>query len=84
MRTLKELIAKYSAEPVEISTIAGETNLVKNLGYDSLEFVQLISDIEDEYGISFDVDDLNIDVLSVYCQLEAIVGQKIEKQGARS
>jgi acyl carrier protein len=83
MRTLKELIAEYSAESVEISNITGETNLIKNLAYDSLEFVQLISDIEDEYSIFFDVDDLNMDTLSVYSQLEATVNQKIEKQGAK-
>ena len=52
LETIKNLLAdrfKVSAE-----TITGETELVKDLGADSLELVRLLMILEDDYGVYID------------------------------
>ncbi len=49
-----EKVQKALAEQFEVSpdTIALDTNLVDDLGADSLDVVELIMSIEDEFGVS--------------------------------
>ena len=49
-----EKVQKALAEPFEVSpdTITLDTNLVDDLGADSLDVVELIMSIEDEFGVS--------------------------------
>ena len=47
-KTLKEMIIKINAREVEISD---DTDLFKDLGFDSLDMVELVLEIEREYDI---------------------------------
>lgn len=76
---LKNLIKEYSSVAIEANEISSNTDLIKDLGYDSLSFIQLISDIEDEYNIIFDLDDLDISTLSKYKEIEKIIVSKLKK-----
>lgn len=49
MDTLCRIIAEQM--DVEPSSITPETNIVEDLGADSLDVVELISALEDEYGL---------------------------------
>ncbi len=46
---------------VDPDTITLETNLKKDLHADSIDAVQVIMDLEDEYGIEIDVDKIQDD-----------------------
>jgi acyl carrier protein len=48
--TIKEILAKQLR--VDIDTIDENTNIVSDLGADSLDVVEMLMTIEEEYGIS--------------------------------
>lgn len=73
MKDIKELIVECAPETITVLEINEQTNLINDLGYDSLCFVQLISLIEEEFNIYFDIDDLNLDILSTFEGLKNIV-----------
>ena len=52
---VKEVISKQLNKPVE--EIAGNHEVVKDLGADSLDIVEMIMNIEDEFGISVPEDE---------------------------
>ena len=56
MREIIEIVKKYCALDEEV-TLSSE---LKNLSLDSITFVEIIVDIEDLFGIEFDVDELSM------------------------
>ena len=52
-------------------------DLKDDLGFDSLLFVELIVDIEDEFGFEFDLDLVDISKLRLFGELKAIVSQHL-------
>lgn len=61
---LKRLIANYSLGDIE--EIIPETNLIKDLGFDSIIIIQLIVDIEEEFGFTIDDNDFDLDNFVIY------------------
>jgi acyl carrier protein len=49
---IAEIIAEQTGKDVEEITM--ETNIKEDLDADSLDIFQIISDIEDEYGVQFE------------------------------
>lgn len=72
---VKNLVANIAAE--DITKITRETNLMLDLGYDSIKFVELIVKLESEFGIIMDDTDLDIDKITVYNKLLDIISEKI-------
>ena len=52
-----------------MESISLETRLVENLGFDSISIMQLIVEIENQFGIIFEYNDLNFDTINKYCNL---------------
>lgn len=52
---VKEIISKQLNKPVE--EIGNDVEVVKDLGADSLDIVEMVMNIEDEFGISVSEDD---------------------------
>ena len=52
---VKEIISKQLNKPVE--SIQGEMEVVKDLGADSLDVVEMVMSLEDEFGISVPEDE---------------------------
>lgn len=63
MERLIRLIKDNANEMQEGTVITENTRLIEELGYDSILLIQLIVDIEDEFGISLSDDDLLVDKL---------------------
>ncbi len=58
-----------------------DSNLVEDLGYDSVALVQLIIDIEDEFGINLTNDDLVADKLETTKLLFELIEKHIGSKG---
>ena len=54
--TIKELIAKQLNKPV--AEVTEDKEVVKDLGADSLDVVELLISLEDEFGVSIPEDDI--------------------------
>ena len=57
--------------------ITDKTNLIDDLSFDSVLMVSMIVEIESEFGITLDDDDLELDILSSVEQLEKMINQKV-------
>jgi acyl carrier protein len=56
-RTLKEIVLKNSR--LKVASVSTEDTLTGDLGFDSLAFLTLISDLEETFGIPFPVEDVD-------------------------
>ena len=75
---LKKMVFEILGNNDVPDEIDGDSDLILDLGYDSLSFVQLLVEIEDEFGIHLN-DTLSIDIISKYSELERLVNEKIEE-----
>ncbi|MCT0016552.1 acyl carrier protein [Lactococcus lactis subsp. lactis] len=74
---LKKIII-LAADNVKVDNISKSTNLINDLSFDSVNFMQLIIGIEDEFDIELDDTDLQQDNLSSYDYLKNIISLKSE------
>lgn len=77
-RKLKEVILKNTTVADEKRIICDETDLIKDLEYDSLSFVKLIIAIESEFGIEIPEDDIEFDIIGNYRNLKECVSNLIK------
>jgi len=77
MQKLYEIIAKLSNEKSVNYQLTDETDLIIEHGYDSLKFIQLISEIEEEFQIEFDIDDIDIEKFRSVNYLIQLINKKI-------
>lgn len=56
LERISEIIAEQMG--IEANTINEDTNLVDDLGADSLDIVELVMHFEEEYGVELPTDDL--------------------------
>ncbi len=75
---LFDIINKYTEEG-GVTEIEDNTDLVLDRGFSSLEFVSLIMEIESEFGIEFDVSDMDFEHIKIFKNLYEIVIKKVEK-----
>lgn len=74
MNKLSELIVEIAGK--NDVTITDATDLISDLGYDSLKVIQLVSAIEEVFSIEFDIDEIDIDKIRTLHHLNALVEQK--------
>jgi len=53
--------------------------LTDDLGYDSIQIIELIVELESEFKIEIDDDDLEIENLIIYGKLHKMIERKIRK-----
>lgn len=68
---LNEIVKRHSK--LCSNPITNDTNLIDDLGLDSVTMIKLITEIEDEIGIEFDFMSIEIDDIVIYQNLEQIV-----------
>lgn len=65
---IKEMIAKANGE-FTVTEIKDDTNLLLDLGFDSIMLVQLLADIEERYNILIKDEDMDTDILYIVSSL---------------
>ncbi len=77
---LKEIILKIATQDTDINNINEETILTDDIGYDSIEIIELIVELESEFNIEIDDDDLEIENLIIYKKLYKMVKKKTKSR----
>lgn len=70
---LKELIGQVTEEAHGSIDLTLDANLISDVGLDSLQFINLILALEEEFNLGFDFDDLDFDEISVVGKLIAYI-----------
>jgi acyl carrier protein len=70
---LRTMMKQSSQEPVDWDTVTGETT-IDSLGFDSLSVLDLIYDVQQEFGTDFDAEEM-VNVATVG-ELAAFLRQK--------
>lgn len=73
---LRKLVEKYAKKKVKPSEIGEKTDLILDLGYDSITAIRLITDCEVEFDIEFDDEYLNITSIGRYDLLKDYIENK--------
>lgn len=76
-KKLKQVIALVSNGKIEADDIGTNTILTDDFGFDSIQIIQMIVELENAFGIEFDDDELDIDNLTVYNNLKEIIEKKM-------
>lgn len=76
MKKLIELVLD-SAERKNIQ-LEKETDLITDLGYNSINFIQLLALVEENFAIEFDIDDIDLEKIRKLPLFIELVKNKIE------
>lgn len=60
--------------------ITEKTDLITDLGYDSLKVIQLLSEIEEAFQIEFDINEIDIEKLRSMEMLNKLVDKRIKEK----
>ena len=74
---LKAIISEVATHAVDDVKIIDETVLTSDLGFDSVQIISLIVELESQFNIEIDDDDLDIEKLTVYSSLYKMVTNKL-------
>lgn len=76
-KKLKELIVDVATQDVNINSINQNTSLTNDLGYDSVQIIRLIIEVESEFNIAIEDEDLEVENLINYYNLRNMIERKI-------
>lgn len=76
---LKKIIVDIAPIAVEIGEINDNTVLTKDLGFDSVQIISLIVEIESQFDIEIEDEDLDIEKLTVLKTLNDMVVNKLQR-----
>ncbi|MFF2480912.1 acyl carrier protein [Paenibacillus sp. NPDC058071] len=77
-RLLLDLIVQHAAVPIAQEEIVEETDLIQDLGLDSIAIVNLLADLEETFHIEINVQELERPILNRYQWLKEYVLSKLE------
>lgn len=73
---VKAIVAKNSNENIAIEHINEKIRLIEDLGYDSIQLITMIVDLETDFNIMFEDEDLEVDKLNKVNNLIDIIKEK--------
>lgn len=76
-KNLKRIIINHSRKEIQDYEINEYTNLINDLGYDSVRIIEMILDIEEQFNITIDDEDIDVDALTKYEPLKTLILRKI-------
>ncbi len=77
-KKLKRMIISKTEGEYNFQDINNKTNLIDDLGFDSIKMLQLILDLEREFMIEIDDEDLDFQILSIYKNLSEMIERKLK------
>ena len=80
-KKLKEIIVNVALRQIETASINDETVLTSDLGFDSVQIITLIVELETQFEIDIEDDDLDIERLTVYPYLREMIETKVKTKG---
>lgn len=72
-------VIKEANKNIDINVISEDTNLIYDLGFDSIDMVYLIVNLEEAFDIQIDASDLSLDNLAQVKKLMELVGEANEQ-----
>lgn len=75
---LKQMIIRNAAISLSEDDIGSETDLVNDLGFDSVQVMRFLTEVETEFGFEFDDDYLSLEILGRYKKLKDAVDEKMK------
>ena len=76
-KRLKQIIINNATISITEDDINDETDLINDLEFDSVQIMNFIIEIENEYGFEFEDDYLSLEVLGKYKNLKKVVEASI-------
>lgn len=77
---IKMIIISKGKKEVDANSIEEQTNLIDDLGFDSVQMIEFIVSLEESFGVSLDDADVDLDVLSKYGVVVKMIEKKIAKK----
>lgn len=74
---LDMIIVNLSNGSISVEEINDDTNLVLDIGFDSLSMIQCIVEIENAFQIEFDDEDIGGDKMQEYSTLLSLITDKL-------
>lgn len=62
---------------LEVGTLSDEINISSDLGFDSVALIELIVEIENEFDVELDEDDMDVNNLVVVGNLISMIDERI-------
>ena len=79
-KDLKKIIKENTYVSLDDDDFKDDTDLIVDLGYDSLSIVNLIADIEKYFKIEFEINELISEIIANYGNLKKCISRKIKKE----
>jgi len=77
---LKEMIIEKSFGDIQIDDVAFGKDLVNDLGYNSIALILIVIEIEEEFEISLETEDINPNELSNYEYLHGVIVRLVKEK----
>lgn len=74
---LKDIIIKVSRNQIAENDIYDNTNLINEFGFNSVQVIEMIVEIEINFNIELDDEDMNVEILTNYSRLKDLIIRKI-------
>lgn len=75
---LKKVIINVATSNINVSDINDDTVLTRDLGFDSVQIISLIVEIEAQFNIEIEDEDLDIEKLTVFNNLYSTIAKKLK------
>ncbi len=80
---LKEILTRISTSSYSPDDIREDTDLVMDLQYDSVQWITLIVELEEQFSVEFENDLLLMESLQTYGQLRRTLSDMLKKEESR-
>lgn len=77
---LMTILKENTVMIIEDENVKEDTDLIEELGFDSLSIIRFITDVEREFNIEFDFEELISEVIGKYGTLLEVIEKKLNKE----
>jgi acyl carrier protein len=78
--SIRRLMIRQNIVNDEALVLNANCRLIDELGLDSISMLELVTAIEEEFDITIDFEELDIEVLNVASSFAALIDRKIEER----